>query len=190
MGLDTVELVMTLEDHFAIRIPDRDAEELCTVGQIYEYLERRLNVPELRRAEIRCASRATFYQLRYAVMDCLGLPRRVIRPCLSLTDVLPVRELRRIWPNLQLAAGLRLPALDPFDDSAKKIVGAAALLMMVTAPLTSWATLGNAGVGFVFVFFCLFAAGWVIARNRPDALFRIRADATMRDLAVAVMCIN
>jgi hypothetical protein len=38
MGLDIVELVMTVEQTFGIDIPDRDAERLRTVGDVYWYV--------------------------------------------------------------------------------------------------------------------------------------------------------
>ena len=38
-SLDTVELVMLLEDEFDIEIPDDVATELHTVADVYNYLE-------------------------------------------------------------------------------------------------------------------------------------------------------
>ena len=38
-SLDTVELVLTLEDEFGIEIPDDKATELHTVGDVYNYLK-------------------------------------------------------------------------------------------------------------------------------------------------------
>ena len=38
MGLDTVELVMGVEKHFDITIPDEIAEKLFTVGLLHEYI--------------------------------------------------------------------------------------------------------------------------------------------------------
>ena len=38
-SLDTVELIMELEEKFNISIPDDDDENLTTVGQIISYLE-------------------------------------------------------------------------------------------------------------------------------------------------------
>lgn len=37
-SLDTVELVMELEDEFETSIPDEDAEKIQTVGQAIEFL--------------------------------------------------------------------------------------------------------------------------------------------------------
>jgi len=37
-SLDTVELVMKLEDNFSTTIPDDDAEKIQTVGQAIEFL--------------------------------------------------------------------------------------------------------------------------------------------------------
>ncbi len=38
-SLDTVELVMQLEDEFNLEIPDEEAEKLTTVGSVVEYIE-------------------------------------------------------------------------------------------------------------------------------------------------------
>ncbi len=39
-SLDTVELVMELEEEFNINIPDDEAEKIQTVGQAIDYIER------------------------------------------------------------------------------------------------------------------------------------------------------
>src|SRR5690349_5991531 len=38
-SLDTVELVMALEEEFSIEIPDEDAEKILTVGKALEYIK-------------------------------------------------------------------------------------------------------------------------------------------------------
>jgi len=38
-SLDTVELVMALEEEFGIEIPDEDAEKMTTVGEAMKYIE-------------------------------------------------------------------------------------------------------------------------------------------------------
>lgn len=38
-SLDTVELIMQLEEAFNIQIPDEDAEKISTVGDVVKYIE-------------------------------------------------------------------------------------------------------------------------------------------------------
>ena len=41
-SLDTVEIVMEIEDEFDIDVPQEDAEKIQTVGQAIDYVERHL----------------------------------------------------------------------------------------------------------------------------------------------------
>jgi acyl carrier protein len=41
-SLDTVELIMELEEEFGLEIPDEDAEKLTTVGTVVEYVEKNM----------------------------------------------------------------------------------------------------------------------------------------------------
>lgn len=43
-SLDTVELVMELEDEFDMTIPDEQAEKLRTVGEAIEFIKKQLAV--------------------------------------------------------------------------------------------------------------------------------------------------
>lgn len=45
-SLDTVELVMALEEEFDLEIPDEDAEKITTVGEAIEYIERNMEKEE------------------------------------------------------------------------------------------------------------------------------------------------
>lgn len=42
-SLDTVELVMELEDEFETSIPDEEAEKIQTVGQAIDYIKQHMN---------------------------------------------------------------------------------------------------------------------------------------------------
>ncbi|MDP3919604.1 MAG: acyl carrier protein [Candidatus Omnitrophota bacterium] len=42
-SLDTVELVMALEEEFGIEIPDEDAEKIQTVGDAIRYIDDKTN---------------------------------------------------------------------------------------------------------------------------------------------------
>jgi len=41
-SLDTVELIMALEEEFAIDIPDTDAEKIVTVQNVYDYIKAKM----------------------------------------------------------------------------------------------------------------------------------------------------
>jgi len=41
-SLDTVELIMALEEQFGIEIPDEEAEKMQTVGQAIEYIKNKI----------------------------------------------------------------------------------------------------------------------------------------------------
>ena len=43
-SLDTVELVMALEEEFGIEIPDEDAEKMNTIDDILTYLSEKVNL--------------------------------------------------------------------------------------------------------------------------------------------------
>ena len=42
-SLDTVELVMALEEEFDTEIPDEDAEKIKTVKDVYDYIDAKVN---------------------------------------------------------------------------------------------------------------------------------------------------
>ena len=44
MGLDTVELVMSVEEAFEIQIDDQDAEHIQTVGELHDYIVARITM--------------------------------------------------------------------------------------------------------------------------------------------------
>ena len=45
-SLDTVEMIMEIEDEFGIEIPDEDAEKLVTVGEATEYVKHKVEEKE------------------------------------------------------------------------------------------------------------------------------------------------
>lgn len=66
MGLDTVELVMAVEQHFDIVIPDHIAERLFTVGALHAFV-----VSELERLERDANPAIVFADLRYLIVEHL-----------------------------------------------------------------------------------------------------------------------
>ncbi|MEM6770468.1 MAG: phosphopantetheine-binding protein, partial [Bacteroidota bacterium] len=60
MGLESVEMVIAVEDRFGVTIPDEAAEKIETVGSLYEFL---LSVLKSTPGD-RCKSQHVFYRIR------------------------------------------------------------------------------------------------------------------------------
>ena len=92
MGLDSVELVLEVEDAFGFSIPDEDAAGLTTMGKLYEYVL----AHRFRGKQDACLSSITFYKIRRALMSVLKIPRDAVRVATELSAIMPRRR-RRAW---------------------------------------------------------------------------------------------
>ncbi len=110
MGLDTVELVLEVEDAFAIHIADRDAEKIQTVGQLHEYIIEHLAATDPAKPAV-CATARCFYRIRRALVEGVGLERGAVKPAALLADLLPLGQRRRDWNRFRRALALRVPEL-------------------------------------------------------------------------------
>src|SRR5476649_2797155 len=62
-SLDTVELIMALEEEFGVEVPDEQAEKLLTVGDVTKYIEdnqKKLRLSALRGSLAELAKTALF----------------------------------------------------------------------------------------------------------------------------------
>jgi len=105
MGLDAVEIVMRVEEEFAIDLPDDELGAIGTVGDLYRQVLSKLEVaPSFRPA-------LCFYRLRRAVIQCLGKDRKTIRPATKLAHLLPRPTRIAAWKSLSEVSGLGFPRL-------------------------------------------------------------------------------
>lgn len=105
MGLDSVELVLALEEEFGLDIPDRDAVKMVTVGDVFEWLRIRLSTADPRA----CLTQRVFYKLRRAMINNYNIDRNTIAPDTRLTDLLPLQVVEEGWPFLQMFIELNTP---------------------------------------------------------------------------------
>jgi acyl carrier protein len=117
MGMDTIELVMELEDEFELSIPDREAEKLVTVGQTYEYILRRLSERHVER----CFSATAFYRLRRELMSECGIARREIRPDRRIGDLLIDPADRKKWKKIAQRTHLPFARFDLLHPTAFRL---------------------------------------------------------------------
>jgi acyl carrier protein len=95
MGLDTVELVIAIEDAFEIRIANADAAKLTTPAEVTDYLMSRLRTS----SGAPCPSQAGFYRLRSVLMKEFGIPRQQILPDSSWCELFK-SDIPNAWRKL------------------------------------------------------------------------------------------
>ena len=105
MGLDTVELILNVEEVFDINIQDSDAEHLQTAGDLYSYVVQQTTLSKAGT----CLTAAAFYDVRTALKH-LGITKR-FGPSCALKDVLPRQNTRQFWDRLSIELRSTLPAL-------------------------------------------------------------------------------
>jgi hypothetical protein len=97
MSLDVVELVMNIEERFGVRIPDRDAEKIRTLGELFHFLQDQ----QCLSLQGACLSSAAFYRARRALCRLFGHARRGISPQSSLEELLPAKGRRGHWQRFR-----------------------------------------------------------------------------------------
>ncbi len=128
MGLDSVELIMEVEDEFEIVIPDDEASQIQEVGALVECVVNKCE----RAPRLRCVSSHAFYRIRSTLVNLAGVSRRDVHPSSELAALVPVESRARVWRHLG-DMGLRLPALQRPETV---VTVATALVILVTAAFT------------------------------------------------------
>ena len=98
MGLDSVELVMEIEDRFEITIPNEDAANLETTRDVIDYVHGRIGDV----AWTPCPTQLVFHRFRRA-LNCNALR---VRPTTPLEHLLPHDSRRSTWLALPNATGM------------------------------------------------------------------------------------
>lgn len=183
MGLDNVELVLALEDHFGIRLPD-DRLYPETVGGLFDAVRTQWHRSDERAKAGHCRCIPVFFEVRDALLAVNPNASR-IRPSTRLDELLPARRLRRLWNELNPYLYHRLPLLpSPREGGAVML---AWLGVMLIAILLGGLAFGEGGVILVAVLFTPIAtllATAVYNRLRRDLPLGM---STVRDLVHAVM---
>ncbi len=109
MGLDTVELVMEIEEAFDISIPDDRASKMLTVGDVYEFILEKTADSTLKIQHM--FERCCIFMIYGVHVRSLGLPHSEIRPKTKLERVIPLTGRRTYWQNLSSRMDLRFPRL-------------------------------------------------------------------------------
>jgi acyl carrier protein len=128
MGLDSVEILVNVENAFGITISNYEAEKIATVGDIHQLVWRTLQG----RQSMRCKMQQLFYKLRYTLAVKFNVPKETIELDASLNEIFPPVNRRLLYRKLEKEMEVQLPplVLPPVWGNFLKITGA--LLIMGT----------------------------------------------------------
>lgn len=154
--LDDVELLQDIEQTFALRFSQAEAEKLYRVEDVYNYLRNRIEADGLNQ---RCATALAFYRLRRALAGSAS--RQVLRPSTELTPF--VRgSANRLFRKLNRETGLRMPRTDGWWLShAGASLCLASLFAILPVAIFDWS---------FWIPLSLFLAGIVAAKLDPGQL--------------------
>lgn len=157
MGLDSVELVMAIEERFAITVSDEEATSIRTVGEMEQLLMTKLEIAD----ESSCLSQHAFHVLRRNVIACFGVNRRDFKLDSELDTFVPRRERRSEWVRFQKSVGaVQWPQLVRPREIVVLLSGMtlaiAALVWWYAAVGLKWGSVWAASLSFVSAV----AIGW------------------------------
>ena len=110
MGLDSVELVMSVEDKFGIRIPDAECERIYTVQDFADKVFEMISISPTDK----CLTQIVFYQIRKALRNLTSIEKN-ITPDMKISELFTQTELKKKWSQLKTELGLELPDLVALD---------------------------------------------------------------------------
>lgn len=124
MGLDSVELLINVEKHFDIHIPDPEAAKINTLQDFADcvYSKIKINPSEV------CKSRVLFYKLRIYFQNKFGILPADFYSKKRIGELIPSEELNDAWKMIAQDFDVQLPQLtsediDPGKRSSIKIPG-------------------------------------------------------------------
>jgi len=110
MSLDTVELLMEVEEKFNIVIPDIEAESIVTVKDFSTSVYNKIQL----QTSPECLSQIIFYRIRMGFLLFGNLPSDVT-PESKIVDLLPGYQIVQEWNILEKTIKLKLPELVKMD---------------------------------------------------------------------------
>ena len=185
MGLDTVEIVMEIEEAFDISIPDDLASKMLTVGDVYEFILERTSDSTLKSST--CLTAAAFYDLRRHVRS-LGLTHSPIRPKTKLDVAIPLIGRRAYWQALSSRMDLRFPRLG--RPSWLALLNCMLVAIVVYASFLVFAQQNVVTGILAAVLFGVSSSALLMFLTQPLAIYPGATCSTIRDLVINLVAIN
>ncbi len=139
MGLDIVELFITVEERFGVSFSDEEAQTLTTPGRLTDSVMKKIHASD----KASCISQRAFHFLRRHAIQAFKISRHEFLPESRLEDIVPKAERRHCWSELHQAVGAshwpeldRPPVMIPFLVALP--VAATVLATILWRQSTSW----------------------------------------------------
>ena len=107
MGLDSVEILMKVEDTFGIKIPNQEAEQILTVGDFHNAVWRLISGNQ----SDKCKSQHLFYKLRKSFSDTFDFSPQQLNLDTSPEEIFPITNRRQEYLSFANTTNLKLPDL-------------------------------------------------------------------------------
>ncbi len=107
MGLDTVDIVLTIEKRLGIALPNHQLEKVITVGDLQNVVWRNITIKE----GAKCKSQIVFHRLRKHIISTTCLDKPDFTTGISLNNILPLRRRKLHYAAMQENIQLQLPGL-------------------------------------------------------------------------------
>src|SRR5688572_811019 len=107
MGLDAVEIVMEVEDKFAVSIRDDEASKIVTVGDLENLVIARINARQLNT----CPTLSAFLRIRSDIRQLIPDASARIRPRQQIASAIPRHKRRIFWKQIEKRLGTYPPPL-------------------------------------------------------------------------------
>ena len=115
MGLDSVELLIRVEEHFDIAIPDKEAAQIETVQELADCVYAKV----LTDSTVKCRSQILFYKLRNYFVDTSGRRKDELTPDMNVSDLI-TKDLKETWVDIERHLKIDLPELSEMDLNPEK----------------------------------------------------------------------
>jgi hypothetical protein len=126
MGLESLELLMKVEEEFGIKIENEDIQPILTVEQLHQLICQKYS----RVSTDSCISQKTFDRLRNGLVSELQIPREQIVPNAATEEFFPETNRKERWNQISKRTQLNFPKLVPSNKFQK--------LHRILFPFSGW----------------------------------------------------
>jgi hypothetical protein len=128
MGLDSVELLIDIENTFQITFTNTEAEKIATVGAMYEKILEKIDYDK----HNKCNSQVMFYKFRQLLSYHCKINKNEITPKTKLQDLFNIITIKQKWKDIQNDLYFKIP-----DLQRSKILQTSLLVLTIFGGFTT-----------------------------------------------------